>query len=47
MNKELPSVYQSIIHRSRYSHYLYDEKRRETCNILEDYYGFNRREYKF
>lgn len=36
MNKELPSVYQSIIHRSRYSRYLYDEKRRETWEETVD-----------
>lgn len=30
MNKELPSVYQSIIHLSRYSRYQEDVKRRET-----------------
>lgn len=38
MNKELPSVYQSIIHRSRYSRYLYDEKRRETYEETIDRY---------
>ena len=38
MNKELPSVYQSIIHRSRYSRYLYDEKRRETYEETVDRY---------
>lgn len=38
MNKELPSVYQSIIHRSRYSRYLYDEKRRETWEETVDRY---------
>lgn len=36
MNKELPSVYQSIIHRSRYSRYLYGEKRRETWEETVD-----------
>lgn len=35
-NKELPTVYQSIIHRSRYSRYLYDEKRRETWEETVD-----------
>ena len=30
MNKELPTLYSTIIHHSRYSRYLYDEKRRET-----------------
>lgn len=38
MNKELPTVYQSIIHRSRYSRYLYDEKRRETWEETVDRY---------
>ena len=30
MQQELPTIYQSIIHRSRYSRYLPNEKRRET-----------------
>ena len=34
--KELPTVYQSIIHRSRYSRYLYEEKRRETWEETVD-----------
>lgn len=34
--KELPSVYQSIIHRSRYSRFLYDEQRRETWEETVD-----------
>lgn len=36
MTKELPSVYQSIIHRSRYSRYLPEEKRRETWEETVD-----------
>ncbi len=41
MTKELPSVYQSIIHKSRYSRFLEDENRREsweeTVQRLMDY----------
>lgn len=36
MRNELPSVYQSIIHRSRYSRYLEEEQRRETYEETVD-----------
>lgn len=38
MSKELPSVYQSIIHLSRYSRYRDDVKRRETWEETVDRY---------
>lgn len=38
MSKELPSVYQSIIHLSRYSRYQEDVKRRETWEETVDRY---------
>jgi len=36
--RELPSIYQSIIHRSRYSRYLPNEKRRESWEESIDRY---------
>ena len=37
-NKELPSVYQSIIHRSRYARFLPEEGRRESYEETVDRY---------
>lgn len=38
---ELPSLYQEIIHRSRYSRYLPEQQRRETWeNTVDRYINF-------
>ena len=38
MNKEFPSVYQAVIHRSRYARYLPEKQRRETWEETVDRY---------
>lgn len=44
----LPSVYQSIIHLSRYSRYVPDEKRRETWeNTVDRYINYLYKKIKY